>query len=76
MPSSKEYNQAWYQKNKEKHLKHVAEKTECICGKTVNKYKMKNHLQNSIHKNRMEQKSKGETKIQIIERMYQDIKNH
>ena len=45
----KEYNAAYYQKNKDKIIKRLREKITCTCGRTICKNSLKSHLKTKIH---------------------------
>lgn len=49
----KTYFQIYYEKNKEKHLKYIKEKTKCECGKIVQRLYMSKHKKTKNHENNM-----------------------
>ena len=51
----KEYNQSYYQKNRDKWL-YLNEKVNCECGRQVNRNGLKRHMRNNIHKKYMDKK--------------------
>jgi hypothetical protein len=50
------YSQQYYQKNKERLLKYVNEKTMCECGTVIARINKAKHLQTTKHENRMRDK--------------------
>ena len=59
----KEYNAAYYQKNKDKIIKRLSEKVTCTCGRTVGKNSLNNHLKTKIHAKYLALKEKEENII-------------
>ena len=46
----KEYNANYYRKNKEIIIGRLTEKVTCICGRTIGKNSLKNHMKTKLHK--------------------------
>lgn len=54
--TEKTYSQIYYEKNKERLLKYVKEKTMCECGTVIARINKSKHMRTKKHENRMRDK--------------------